>query len=298
METNQTVLVEKDALRLKEAKLTYPGEKDCSLHVKDVRLPEGSRCLLLGANGAGKSSLLRLASGMIMQPLGSVTIHDRDAFRDVELTSSGKLVYLGEGWSRGIDSCHGDVRAGDMIDSILASMGTDVVQERMDALVKMLQVDLDWKMSRCSDGQRRRVQICLALLRPYQVLLMDEITVDLDVIARKDLLAYFRKECTERGTTMIYATHIFDGLESWPTHIAHCAHGEIRRFEEIDRFPELKQGRKLLYVVQDWLREDQAIAKEKRDRMDAETREKLRLERAREARRASHMPTRHMAFYR
>lgn len=53
----------------------------------------------------------------------------------------------------------------------------------------------------------------------YQVLLLDEITVDLDVLARADLLRFLKKECEERGVTIIYATHIFDGLEDWPSHI-------------------------------------------------------------------------------
>ena len=48
---------------------------------------------------------------------------------------------------------------------------------------------------------------------------MDEITVDLDVLARADLMAFLKSECEERGATIIYATHIFDGLESWPSHI-------------------------------------------------------------------------------
>ena len=53
----------------------------------------------------------------------------------------------------------------------------------------------------------------------FQVLLLDEITVDLDVLARANLLKYLSKECEQRGATIIYATHIFDGLEDWPTHI-------------------------------------------------------------------------------
>lgn len=51
------------------------------------------------------------------------------------------------------------------------------------------------------------------------MLLLDEITVDLDVLARADLMAFLKSECDERGATIIYATHIFDGLESWPTHM-------------------------------------------------------------------------------
>ena len=48
---------------------------------------------------------------------------------------------------------------------------------------------------------------------------MDEITVDLDVLARADLLSFLLSECKDRGATIIYATHIFDGLETWPSHI-------------------------------------------------------------------------------
>lgn len=59
-----------------------------------------------------------------------------------------------------------------------------------------------------------------------QVLLLDEITVDLDVLGRADLMRFLQEECETRGATIIYATHIFDGLEFWPTHLAYLAGGE------------------------------------------------------------------------
>ena len=96
-------------------------------------------------------------------------------------------------------------------------------------LIKLLDIDLAWRLNRCSDGQRRRVQICLGLLKPYQVLLLDEITVDMDVVGRLDLLHFFEQECEERGATVIYATHIFDGLEAWPTHLAYMEDGTLVR---------------------------------------------------------------------
>lgn len=43
--------------------------------------------------------------------------------------------------------------------------------------------------------------------------------MDLDVLARANLLKFLRRECEERGATIIYATHIFDGLEDWPSHM-------------------------------------------------------------------------------
>jgi energy-coupling factor transporter ATP-binding protein EcfA2 len=60
------------------------------------------------------------------------------------------------------------------------------------------------------------------------VLLLDEITVDMDVVGRLDLLKFFVEECQTRGATIIYATHIFDGLEEWITHVAYLADGQFR----------------------------------------------------------------------
>jgi ABC-type uncharacterized transport system ATPase subunit len=51
----------------------------------------------------------------------------------------------------------------------------DVDPERRRRLVELLCIDLSWHMHRVSDGQRRRVQICMGLLKPFKVLLLDEV---------------------------------------------------------------------------------------------------------------------------
>ncbi|KAJ0509091.1 putative ATPase, AAA-type, core, P-loop containing nucleoside triphosphate hydrolase [Helianthus annuus] len=85
----------------------------------------------------------------------------------------------------------------------------DIFAEKMSFGVSgVLDIDLSWRMHKISDGQRRRVQICMGLLKEFKVLLLDEITVDLDVLARADLLTFLKKKCEERGATIIYATHI------------------------------------------------------------------------------------------
>ncbi len=48
-----------------------------------------------------------------------------------------------------------------------------------------------------------------------------------------------------RGATVLYATHIFDGLEFWPTHIAYMAQGEMRMLKKAEEVPELASGRLL-----------------------------------------------------
>ncbi|MQL94213.1 hypothetical protein Taro_026868 [Colocasia esculenta] len=110
-------------------------------------------------------------------------------------------------------------------------------------------------MHKVSDGQRRRVQICMGLLRPFKVLLLDEITVDLDVLARANLLNFLKKECQERGATIIYATHIFDGLENWPSHIVYVAHGKLQLALPMEKVKEVS-SLSLMRTVESWLRKE------------------------------------------
>ncbi|KAG9143566.1 hypothetical protein Leryth_015977 [Lithospermum erythrorhizon] len=118
-------------------------------------------------------------------------------------------------------------------------------------------------MHKVSDGQRRRVQICLGLLHPFKVLLLDEVTVDLDVVARMDLLEFFKEECEQRGATIVYATHIFDGLESWATHLVYIQDGVMKKTEKLSELQELKNSPNLLSVVESWLRSETKTEKKK-----------------------------------
>ena len=61
--------------------------------------------------------------------------------------------------------------------------------------------------------------------------------------------------CEQRGATVIYATHIFDGLESWPSHVAYVARGHMRSLLPAAEVPELAQG-KLLNLVYSLLSEE------------------------------------------
>merc|ERR1712054_293924 len=113
-----------------------------------------------------------------------------------------------------------------------------VDEERLQELVEILDVNLKWRMHVVSDGQRRRVQILMSLIKPFEALLLDEVTVDLDVVARADLLEYLRKETETRGATILYATHIFDGLEEWATHLAQLSFGKLKKVAPLDQFED------------------------------------------------------------
>lgn len=59
------------------------------------------------------------------------------------------------------------------------------------------------RMHQISDGERRRVQLCMGLMGNWDVLLLDEVTVDLDALVRAELLAFLVKESKERGATIV-----------------------------------------------------------------------------------------------
>lgn len=221
----------------------------------NLNFSPGSRCLLVGANGSGKTTLLKILAGKHMVGgRDAVRVLNGSAFHDTQLVCSGDLAYLGGSWSKNVGSAgdiplQGDFSAEHMIFGV---EGIDPA--RREKLIDLLDIDLQWRMHKVSDGQRRRVQICIGLLHPFQVLLLDEVTVDLDVVARLDLLDFFREECDERGATVVYATHIFDGLETWATDIAYIQDGDLKRAEKLSELHELKNATNLLSVVESWLR--------------------------------------------
>ena len=101
----------------------------------------------------------------------------------------------------------------------------------------------------------------LGLVRPFDILLLDEVTTCLDVIVRQDLMRWLQKETETRGATVVYATHIFDGLDDWPTHLhylnRHGATGWQGPMGELELYSKLrKEGHPspMLKIATTWLR--------------------------------------------
>ena len=241
----------------------YPG-REAVLRNLNMQLTDGARCLLIGANGAGKSTILRILSGRhLTKPDDAVTVLGRSAFHDTRLNFERS--YLDTDWGMRTVAFAGygcplqaDIPVFGMMEKLQAEY-----PQRRDELLKLLGVDLNWRMHQVSDGQRRRVQIFLGLIRPFKVLLLDEVTVSLDVVVRIDLLKWLKRESETRGATIIYATHIFDGLDDWPTHLHYlCNKGHTGwqgRIEDLALYRELRakgEPSPLLRIAEKWLREE------------------------------------------
>jgi CCR4-NOT complex subunit CAF16 len=146
------------------------------------------------------------------------------------------------------------------VKELLASVGGDYYPDRKDELVEVLDIDLDWRMHAVSDGERRRVQLAMGLIRPWRILLLDEITVDLDLLSRSNFLAFLKKETETRACTIVYATHILDNLAAWPTHLVHMSMGKIKEWGPVGGFDLKERGStgnsKLGDLVLTWLKDD------------------------------------------
>eukprot|EP00667_Euglena_gracilis_P006435 EG_transcript_6491 len=201
-----------------------------------LQVPQGARCLLVGTNGSGKSSLLRVLAGRHYTAEGMATVHGRDAYHDTRLCDT--VGHSLDWWQ----ATEWDLSVADVVDNC-------ELDERGEELLKILEVDLRWRMNRVSSGQRKRIQLLINLLRFKAVLMLDEVTADLDVVQREEFLKFLHRESAIRGATIVYTTHIFEGLDGWPTEIIFL-NSQTRN---VDHVHYMKEGECVLQVVEEVL---------------------------------------------
>lgn len=206
-----TKQVKKSAIDIQDLSFRYGAEEPLLFKDLSFRAPTGSRVLLLGANGVGKSTLLRLVGGKHKLSQGQILVHGQDPFtglpsaRDVSLVSGHFPVTL-------------DLEVAELLDGMRRRPefgGEKLLKE----LIVLLEVDESWRMHRVSTGQRRRVDLLSAMAMDPKVLLLDEVTSDLDVLGRQDFLSWLQKRSDQKQTTVLFATHILDGLNQWATQV-------------------------------------------------------------------------------
>ena len=227
----------------------------------NIQLEKGSRCILVGINGSGKSCLLRTCAGMHIINEGNITIDNRKSFQD----QCNGLAFLGESWTRSVAfSGHSIAYQADIKVKEMMKKVQEENKERKEILTKVLGINPEWRMHLVSSGQRRRVRLFLGLLKPFNIALIDEMTMDLDIITRVKFMKWLKKESIENNACIIYATHIFDGLNDWPTHVAHIKpNGILENTIKIEKKREIAElAHNLLKKDYDFLESKNIIEKE------------------------------------
>eukprot|EP00439_Symbiodinium_sp_Y106_P031178 s2966_g3.t1 len=189
------------------------------------QLPHGSRVLCVGANGAGKSTLLQVLSGGRMAPSGAVKVCGEDPFRG----RGEAVVIVTGGWRGTVDAAMEERMAQVRVTELMGIDSPPAADSHCGKLFKALELAplLSKFVGVLSEGERRRVELARRLREPKRVILLDEVTSELDMLVRKALLDFL----AETGSTIFNVTHVFEGLAGWPSHALQLSQGKLLRFE-------------------------------------------------------------------
>ncbi len=166
----------------------------------DLTIEAGQRVVLLGHNGSGKTTLLRIAAGLLESSTGSVTVFGSPVG---SIEARAATSYLGDQ-----PVFYDDLSLREHLEYIARLHGRDDWQQRADDLCDRLGLATrtDDLPSTFSRGLRQKAAIALAFVRPFELLLIDEPFVGLDLAGRSALLELLDRE-HRRGAAIVVATH-------------------------------------------------------------------------------------------
>lgn len=180
---------------------------------------------LLGVNGAGKTTVLRILSTVIQPTSGSATVANLDVVADPE------RVRASIGFMSTSTALYGRLTGREMIAYFGGLYGLEGarLKERMEFVFAKLAIDdyADRLCDKLSTGQKQRVNIARTILHDPPVLFFDEPTAGLDVVTSQSVMEFIEEERT-RGKTVVFSTHIMSEVERLCDQVAIIHDGRIR----------------------------------------------------------------------
>jgi ABC-2 type transport system ATP-binding protein len=178
----------------------------------DFTVPRGQITGLLGPSGCGKSTLMRSIVGTQAKVTGTLNVLGRPAGHPTLRTRIGYVTQA--------PSVYDDLTVRQNLDYFAAILdpGRAAATRRHDDITRAItDVDLtthaDSLAGNLSGGQRSRVSLAVALLGTSELLVLDEPTVGLDPVLRRDLWALFHDIAASRGATLLISSHVMDEAE-------------------------------------------------------------------------------------
>ncbi|MGA2663549.1 MAG: ABC transporter ATP-binding protein [Nitrososphaerales archaeon] len=223
---------------------TYDGKK-YALDGVSFSVGKGEVFGLLGKNGAGKSTLIKALTTLIRPTSGRLRIMGMDPEHE----------------GRKIRSRIGVVQQGESFDFTTVQGNFDVYgilwgvpkQERVrrrEELIKKFGLEPIRKQRSfdLSGGQKRRVQVAREMMHDMDVLFLDEPTVGLDVMMRRELLDSIKREVI-KGLTVVFTTHNLEEADYLCDRIAVIDQGRILAMDTVENLKTRYGGRKAVEVT-------------------------------------------------
>ena len=197
----------------------------------NLTLPCGCIMGLIGDNGAGKSTTIKLILDMINRDGGTITILGRDNREDLILTKQDIGVVLDE---VGIPSCLNAVQVGKVMANTFARWD----QELYAQYLKKLDLPEKRPFKEYSKGMKMKLGIAVALSHHPKLLILDEATSGLDPVVRDEVVEMFSEFTRDESHAVLISSHIVSDLEKICDYIAFLHKGKLMLCEEKDRLLE------------------------------------------------------------
>lgn len=196
--------------------------------VNDVSfsIAKGELVGYIGSNGAGKSTTIKMLSGILVPTEGTVLIDGRAPYRNRKENARKIGVVFGQRsqlyWNLPVEETFELYRKMYKVDRARFKRNLDFYVELLD-LSGMLRSPV----RQLSLGQRMRAELVIALLHDPEILYLDEPTIGLDLLVKQKIREFIRQVNREKNTTVILTTHDMDDIEQICDRIITIDRGEI-----------------------------------------------------------------------
>lgn len=194
-----------------------------------LTIPDGSFVVLLGPTGAGKTTTLRMVSGLDQPDNGEILINGQAVNKWTPAQRNVAMVF--QQYSLYPHLTVRDNLAFPLRSPILKTPA-DEITRKVNDVAEVLQIShkLDNKATALSGGEMQRVSIGRALVRNPDIFLMDEPLSSLDAKLRSDLRIELKRIQSSLGATMLYVTHDQVEAMTMATHVGVLDHGKLVQF--------------------------------------------------------------------
>jgi len=188
-----------------------------------ISVEENELYSLLGLNGAGKTTTIKMLNGLISPTSGDATICGYSLKGDLDTIKAISSISPQES----AISTKLTVYENIALMAEIHGMGKDEIKKKTDELIEVFKLEeyRNTYASKLSGGYQRRLSIAMALVSSPKILYLDEPTLGLDVLARRELWALIRKLKTTM--TIILTTHYLEEVEALSDHIGIMKNGEL-----------------------------------------------------------------------
>ena len=202
-------------------KLTKKFKDKIAVNEIDLNIKQGELFALLGVNGAGKTTTIKMLSGLIFPTSGEIVIEDMNMKKDVFRIKEILNVSPQE------TAIAPNLTVKENLEFMAGVYQIKDKEKKIDELIKQFKLDevLNKKAKTLSGGWQRKVSIAISLINDPKILFLDEPTLGLDVIARKELWKIINS--LKGKTTIILTTHYMEEAESLSDRIGVMADGKL-----------------------------------------------------------------------